>query len=199
MTEQANQLTREQWLNAVITLLKLNVFDDYHNWPQIRATISATRGGRMIARSIHPDDSKDNTHEILVSIHTNDSNQIMIELVCQLIHALTGDVKKVSGAFHSLARHKGIIGKMSVYTHRVDNSLQAILSDITSAIGDIPHAAVEFKPASKGRNNNTMTCPCGFKSNLSRVHADNVQSNIINHGGVICPSCNAPSITINFK
>lgn len=197
MTDQ--NMTREQWLNGAIAMIKMLIMSGQDSWPSIRATISATKGGKQLTRSISPEQSTDNTFEILVSIHTNDSIVILRRLVHELCHAITGDTEKHSGAFKQLANMYGLLAPLSEAESIVTVDLEIALDDILTTLGAIPHAAVKFVPASKGRNNNTMTCVCGFKANLSRLWAETIQYNCSNKGAVFCPACSAPSLTINIK
>jgi len=185
---------REQWLNGAIAFIKRKAFNTNYSWPQIRITMSQQKGGKQISSFNLPSDSLDNTHEIYISVHTSDSAQILRDITFQLITAYTG-TKSLKGEFCEIAKRVGITRPYSAPLAFVTPTLQNTLDDIHAALGDIPHAPVEYKPKSKGRSNSTINCShCGFKANTSNKWATQVIQS------TQCPVCADPhSLTVNIK
>jgi len=166
--KQNKHLTREQWLNGALGMLIADLSEGMQaKLPTIKASIGQT-GKSTISRSFPIEQSANGSFEILISVHCDDSLQIMARLSHELMHALTGDCKHHSGAFHYMASHHGLLSPFALKDTLVISSLKRRYSEILKVIGAIPHNKGEYKPEQKGRNNNVVRCRhCGFKYNTS--------------------------------
>lgn len=194
------QLTREQWLTEAAGLIYEDVLQDItpeYDAPKYRVSV-APLPKRVLGRCHTQEQSKDGTNEIFITAHHDDSMDILATLTHELIHAIDNCHSGHLNFFAKTARKAGLVGKLTS-THAGDE-LQIILTEYHQILGDLPHATLTTKPKQKGRNNNKMTCSfCGFKANMSKKWAWEVQDTIDTLGPKKCPACTIGHIKITFN
>ena len=176
-------MNREQWLNEAANLIWHEILEPHtaQQKPKFRvsvAPLAQSTLGQCHVTAI----SEDQTNEIFIAAHTNDSMTILATLQHELIHASDDCQSGHKNHFAKLARMSGLEGKLT-QTH-ASTELNQRLQTIVDLLDIIPHANLTIPPKQKGRNNNKITCnACGFQANLSRKWADQILPDFE------CPCC----------
>tara|TARA_R110000765_G_scaffold81972_1_gene160100 strand:- start:3312 stop:3893 length:582 start_codon:yes stop_codon:yes gene_type:complete len=187
--------TREQWLNAskdiLLDMVLTNEVTDNAPPPPVRVSV-APMVSKQMGVCHNRASSSDGHNEIFITAHIDDSVKILDVLTHELIHALDDCKSGHRNFFARVARKAGLEGKLTA-TH-AGAELTTVLNHIVKILGPIPHAKLNLKPKSKGRNNNKIVCgSCGFQANLSRKWAKQVTS------GSVCPACFASTLNVEMK
>lgn len=192
--------TREHWLNQaadIITATALNptAVEDMPK-PPVRVSVAPMTSTQLGV--CHKREASDDHHnEIFITAHIDDSVKILDVLTHELIHAFDDGASGHRHFFARVARRAGLEGKLT--QTRAGATLTATLEGIVDILGPIPHAKLNLKPKSKGRNNNKIVCDrCGFQANLSRKWAQQVLEARQRHT-IPCPACDMGELTVIFS
>lgn len=181
---QTVDTTREQWLKRSTDMILESILTPLvtGNAPPPPVRVSVAPMTSKVLGLCHPrQNSEDKHNEIFITAHMDDSTRILDVLTHELIHALDDCASGHRNFFAKTARRAGLEGKFTATT--AGPELTQKLDNIVSVLGPIPHARLNLKPKSKGRNNNKIMCECGFQANLSAKWADVIQEESL------CPVC----------
>ena len=184
-----NSTSREDWLTKAANMMCAELFAPQTSIekPAFRVTV-APMASKHLGECYPRSRSADNTSEIFITAHCDDSALILATLVHELVHAYDDCQSGHKGAFKQLATSVGLTGKMTATTPT--DALAATLAEYVDLLGPIPHAAISKKSKDKGRNGNKMVCDaCDFKANLSAKWASQISD------GFECPVCRTASHT----
>lgn len=174
-------MTREDWLNAAITVLK----DDFKNssCPAVipdktRVTCGwPSRSGRAKKKPVvgevwPPKCSEDGYTEIFINPTVGDSLKVLGILVHELVHAAVGCEEGHRGRFRTTAISLGLEGKMT--TTSVGETLSARLREIAEELGKYPHSKITPKNMKKQSTRMLkLLCPsCGYLARTSQKWID---------------------------
>lgn len=174
-------MTREDWLNAAIVLLK----DDFKSTScpasipdKVRVTCGwPSRSGRAKKKPVvgevwPPKCSEDGYTEIFINPTVGDSVEALGILVHELIHAAVGCEEGHRGRFRTTAISLGLEGKMATTT--VGETLLVRLREIEEKLGKYPHSKITPQDVKKqGTRMLKVTCDsCGYLLRTSRKWAD---------------------------
>jgi len=154
-------MTREEYLNKAARSL----------WPALvaagatepsawRVSCGFPKGGRgnkRIGECWDASASGDSTYELFISPTIADSGVVLATLVHELIHAGVGLKCGHKGAFKTVARAAGLVGKLTATT--AGPELQARLNVIIADIGAYPHAAMTLAVRIK-QGTRMIKCEC---------------------------------------
>ena len=187
--------TREHWLNAskdiLLDMVLTDEATDNAPPPPVRVSVAPMKS-KELGVCHNRASSSDGHNEIFITAHIDDSVKILDVLTHELIHALDDCKSGHRNFFAKVARRAGLEGKLTA-TH-AGADLTTILQHIVKILGPIPHAKLNLKPKSKGRNNNKMVCSnCSFQANLSRKWVDAIKAT---QKTPYCPVCYRDDIQI---
>lgn len=170
-------MTREDWLNAAIVLLK----DDFKSTScpasipdKVRITCGwPSRSGRAEKKPVvgevwPPKCSEDGYTEIFINPTVGDSLKVLDILVHELVHAAVGCEEGHRGRFRTTAISLGLTGKMTATT--ADETLLVRLQEIAEELGKYPHSKITPKDVKKqGTRMLKLLCPsCGYLARTSQ-------------------------------
>lgn len=186
------QPTRENWLNQAAAILINTALraDNVEGAQEPPVRVSVAPMTSKILGICHKRVQSDDGHnEIFITAHIDDSVKILDVLTHELIHAFDDGASGHRNYFARVARAAGLEGKLTATT--AGPELTATLEGIVDILGPIPHAKLNLKPKSKGRNNNKIVCDsCGFQANLSRKWVDAVEHRAQEtNDNAACPAC----------
>lgn len=186
--------SREDWLIKATDAMRAGLFKDAgHSVPPIKVSVGIP-GGRNSKKAIgqhwSPQASDDKTSSVFISPVLDNGTQVLAVLVHELVHAVVGNEAKHGKLFKRAAVSVGLEGKMTSTV--ASSALQAKLTTIESCLGIYPHAKLnmQLSPIKKQTSRMIkMQCPdCEYIARTS-------QSNLDQHGPVLCP-CNNEPMTI---
>ena len=155
--------TREAWLNAFAVAMR-PIFEALHAPlpAKVRIAVAFTSGGsrgKRIGECWSSEASGDGHFEIMIRPDYDDANEIAAILVHELIHAAVGLQEKHKGWFKAVALAIGLEGKMTATT--ASARLLEALKPILEALGEMPHAKLNFRQAKKKQATAMVKCECG--------------------------------------
>lgn len=178
-------MTREEWLNKAVVLLKHGLFKEAGaDVPQVRVSVGFPGGGsarKRIGEYWKGSASKDGVPNIFISPVLDTPFKAIDTLVHELVHAVHPDAGH-RGEFKTLALKLGLEGKM---THaRAGEALKVKLEKLIEEIGEFPHSGINLSDRKKQKTA-LMKLECKRCGYLARVTNKWIDSS----GTLICP-CN---------
>lgn len=160
---EALELTREAWLQRSGDMLRERQFlPNGFTIPKFHVSIGFTstgRNGKSIGECWNAKASTDKVAHIHLKCNHEDSNRFLDILAHEMIHVLYPDDGH-GKLFGRCARKIGLEGKLTATVAGVD--LKTMLGVIVEELGDIPHAALDFRKSGKKKQSTRMVkCECG--------------------------------------
>ncbi|EGG93547.1 hypothetical protein IMCC1989_1089 [gamma proteobacterium IMCC1989] len=177
---------REAWLLELGKRLNASLFNDKMpkkfrvtcGWPSHHAT-SAKR--RAIWQCFSPECSKDNTHELIISMFLEDPMEIAGTLAHEMVHAIVGVEQGHKGPFRKLALDIGLEGKMTA-TYPGD-SFKDKVNPTLEELGAYPHSQVDVLKVTQKKQTTRLLkaiCECGYTVRITKKWLEAV-------GNPFCP------------
>jgi hypothetical protein len=148
-------MTREEWLNKLITALR-PWFDSLGqplpeklrvscSWPSKNAL---SRKKRVVGQCWYPASSADGTTEVLVSYVQAEPLEVAETIAHELVHAAVGPGHGHGGLFIALARQLGFTKPWK--STPATEELKAELTEVIKTLGEYPHAVLDSKSTEAG-------------------------------------------------
>ena len=178
--------SREEWLRAATKELRKHFEKLGHKLPEkMRFAIafpSTGKRGRSPGEVWHPENSDDQSYEIIIRADMYDPVEVLSILVHELVHTLLPLNVKHGKEFRKIAHQVGLEGQMrqTVPTPLLRDHLQSIAKNL----GELPHARLRFEGVSDGARKKTARylkaeCPvCGYHFRITAKWAQ--------HGMYLC-------------
>jgi len=135
-------MTREEWLNKALLLLKRSLFKDVKVPDNIKVScgLPSKRAfaakKRVVGQCWPPDSTSDKSIQIFISPTLSEPFKVIDTLAHEMIHAIVGNDQGHKGAFKQMALKVGFTGKMT------ETIPGAALSDrfklLVGQLGDYP-------------------------------------------------------------
>lgn len=182
---------REQWLNIATESFRQGIFKTQgYAVPNVKISVGFPGGGsslKRIGEHWSPEASDDNIGSIFINPIIADSSDALSILVHELVHASIGNKHGHNKVFKRCAHAVGLEGKMKSTV--AGESLKSMFQEMIKTIGEYPHAKLNLSMSPKKKQKSRMikmTCAsCGYIARTS-------QTNIDDHGPVICPCSGEP-------
>ena len=199
MNIPAKKRTREDWATLALNEIFENIVTEQLTQlptPKFRVSIAPLPPSKL--GHTHPRaQSSDNTTEIYIAAHEDDSLKHLETLLKCAVHATDDCQSGHKGHFVHVIRKLGLVGKPTQLHVPRPSHIANELAEIHQWLGDIPHAAMTVKKDRRNPNGFRITCTspqCNFKANTSRLHYDNAkaQTNIMTDTFTVistCPVC----------
>jgi len=159
------QPTREAWLQAMVSYLRLPFDEAGYPIPDVR--ISCSWPSRSIRKAIGqcalPGASKDGRHQIAISPVLEDTDKIAATVVHELIHACLPDDVMHGKPFKAAMKKLGLEGKATATT--AGEELTERLNTLCEKLGPYPHSALilDLQEKKQGTRMLKLSCPgCGY-------------------------------------
>lgn len=189
--------TREEYLTRAAETLASGIILDAVNdlgydyeVPNFRISVGFPPGSRAknkaLAVCFPRDVSTDGVNEIFVTPERDEPVEVLADVAHELIHAFDNCESGHRGFFAHVARHIGLVGKLTATT--AGPELKAELEALVALQGDYPHHRMETSKIKKdGTRQLKVECSdCGCIFRTSRKWMDRVEH---------CPACTSPNIT----
>ena len=160
-------MNREQWINDLADQLASTFQENGYTVPaNIRYTVGwCTRGnkpslksGTTLGQCLFPENSKDNHHEIVISMSIDDPMRVAGILTHEMIHAIVGLAAGHGKVIKRCATVMGLEGKMTATPHRAPRTQR--LQPILDKLGPYPHASYELKGGKKTQSTRMIKAEC---------------------------------------
>jgi hypothetical protein len=172
-------MTREEWLNEAITLLRSDFEAIDAPIPEkVRATCGwPSQGGKpgkkqRIGECWPPKCSEEGYTEMFINPMLSEGLEALDVLTHELVHAAVGCEEGHKGPFRVAAKALGLEGKMTATV--AGETLMVRLREIEKELGEYPHA--KLTPKKKKPQSTRMLkleCPaCGWAARTSRKWID---------------------------
>ena len=192
-------MTREQWLEQAIEILKKEVFEplDYKFTP-IKVSVGFTSTKKAIGQHWPPSTSKDGKHaSIFIHPGHGDSLEVLGTLVHELCHNACHSIDPKHGhgpIFKKCALAVGLEGKMRSAGPGAELN-KWLEKHVIKKLGQLPHPALKHGAQGPTKKQTTrmikMQCPdCEYIARASLTA-------IMNSGPVLCP-CNQEPMVPEF-
>jgi DNA-binding Lrp family transcriptional regulator len=130
--------------------------------PQIRLTMSLTRGKRMVAACYSRAASQDGTNEILVRLDQAEAIEVADHILHELVHAADDCQHGHRGPFKKIARKLGLEGPLK--STKLGPEARARCERIIATLGPFPHAALDVSAGKRSgparQKNRHVKCWC---------------------------------------
>ena len=127
-------------------------------WPS-RGALSEKN--KRFGECFSPDCSKDNTHELVISMYLDDPMEIAGVLAHEMIHAIVGVECGHKGPFRKLALEIGLEGKMTATVP--GEAFKEKVNSVLKELGEYPHSQVDVPQLSRKKQSSRLvkvTCSC---------------------------------------
>ena len=181
-------MTREEWLQSGLTLLKKELFVPlrYNVSSEIQVSCGFPSQGalsmkkRRIGECWYPQ-STNGVHHLFISPTLNEPTKVLDTLVHEVVHTIVGKKAGHKAPFKYVAVRVGLEGKMTS-TH-AGSKLEKLLKGVAKEIGTYPHKPLELNLVEKKPGTSVSAkCPkCGYRISTSAKWAE--------FGMPICPCC----------
>lgn len=183
------ELTREQWLQHAVTLLRTDALDKGIEVPQVQVSCSWPGGGdsqKRIGECWSRRASSAGINEIFISPKIEESDKVISILAHELVHAVDDCVNGHNGKFKALGTRFGLEGKAT------SMSLPAPVAQTFAAVmiaqhGPFPHKTLDKTQSPvKKQKTRMLKCEChacGSVWRLTQSVIDKVE------GEMSCPAC----------
>lgn len=133
--------TREEWLHAAIDLIRQRIFAPVDvTVPDIYVSIGWTKGRSRHRGECFTVPETDKKAHVFINPDIDSTEQILLTLTHELIHAWDQNKSAHKGAFAKLGQQIGLLPPMT--TSKADEALAAKLSEILTELGPIPHERI---------------------------------------------------------
>lgn len=175
------ELTREQWLNSAVEVLKPIFTEKGHLVPKVNVSCGfpSTGKDRHIGQCWAKETSEADVNEIFISPKLDDPVAVLDTLVHELVHAVDNCKNSHGAVFKKIALSVGLAGKMRQAA--AGEKLKARLKEMAIALGEYPHKKLKFYtkiPTYKPRPR-AVCKDCGYQLNI--------QKKWLHYGPPLCP------------
>lgn len=150
------QITREEWLQCAMVIIKSEVFDkvltttdwaDNTPWPHpLKVSVGFAPNTRaqngILGVCCPPHMSAAGNSEIFITPHKADSLNILATLTHEMIHGSDGCKSGHRNWFAKVARLVGLVGPLTATT--AGDELNVLFAQIVDSLGEIPHAELDI-------------------------------------------------------
>jgi hypothetical protein len=193
---QAKPLTREQWLQHAVAMLRADMKTIGIDVPPVQVSCSWPGGGdsrKRIGECWPRRASKANINELFISPRIEDGARVLSILAHELAHAVDDCRNGHKAAFAALGARMGLVGKATQMEPPPEVSA-AWAAVMTARYGAFPHRTLDKSQSPVKKQGTRMlkcTCgECGAVWRLTRKVIDTVQ------GTMSCPACHEHTVTI---
>jgi len=164
------EITREQWLNSAVEVLKPIFTEKGYVVPKVNVSCGfpSTGKDRHIGQCWAKETSEADINEIFISPKLDDPIAVLDTLVHELVHAVDNCKNSHGAVFKKIALSVGLEGKMRQAA--AGEKLKARLKEITIPLGEYPHKKLKFhikirtyKPRPRARCKE-----CGYEINVPK-------------------------------
>ncbi len=177
-TSSGEQMTREQWMNAVAADLA-PVFAKLGKPLPAKIRLSYSLIGRKntIGICFYPPASADQAVEIVVRFDQSDSVEVAAIIAHELAHAALPIGTKHGAPFAKLVKALGLEGKATATTPGAE--FKKLIAPTLARLGDVPHAKLDPSrstlPKKQGTRMLKVECAdCGFTVRMTKVWIETV-------------------------
>lgn len=176
MAKKFKHATREQWLNAALTIIDKKLFAPlgHKNLPKTRVSCafpsvrSTASNNKRIGECWSHKASDDGTVEMFISPVLDEPVRVLGVLVHENVHRIVGLECGHKGPFAKLARQCGLEGKLTATTEGPE--LVKTLKDIVKVVGPYPHARLNAsKSGRKKQSTRMIKCVCPDTGYVART------------------------------
>lgn len=191
LTKPAKTLTREQWLQAAVSLLRSEYIKRDVTIPPVQVSCSWPGGGdsqKRIGECWARAASQANINEVFISPKIEDSARVISILAHELVHAVDDCRNGHKAAFVALGHKMGLEGKptqMALPAHVA----QAYADRMIAKHGAFPHKVLDkSKSPVKKQTTRMLKCECGHCGAVWRLTQKTID---MVQGQMSCPACHA--------
>ena len=175
------EITREQWLNSAVEVLKPIFTEKGYIVPKVNVSCGfpSTGKDRHIGQCWSKETSEADVNEIFISPKLDDPVAVLDTLVHELVHAVDNCKNSHGAEFKKIALSIGLEGKMRQAA--AGEKLKARLREMAITLGEYPHKKLKFHmKISAYRPRPRAVCKdCGYQLNI--------QKKWLHYGTPLCP------------
>jgi hypothetical protein len=175
------ELTREQWLNSAVEVLKPIFTEKGYIVPKVNVSCGfpSTGKDRHIGQCWAKETSEADVNEIFISPKLDDPIEVLDTLVHELVHAVDNCKHSHGAEFKKIALSIGLEGKMRQAA--AGEKLKVRLKEMAIALGEYPHKKLKFytKIRTYKPRPRAVCKDCGYQLNI--------QKKWLHYGPPLCP------------